>query len=45
MYTYSGLLIRLAPHIHLHNKAKKVKATLIGKEADRSVYQMRVEPG
>ena len=26
-------------------KAKKAKATLIGKEADRSVDQMRVEPG
>ena len=26
-------------------KAKKVKATLIGKEADRSVDQMHVEPG
>ena len=26
-------------------KAKKTKATLIGKEADRSVDQMRMEPG
>ena len=26
-------------------KVKKVKATLIGKEADRSMDQMRVAPG
>ena len=44
MYTYSGLLTRLVPHTFTP-KAKKVKATLIGKEADRSVDQMHVEPG
>ena len=44
MYTYSVLFKRLAPHTFTP-KAKKVKATLTGKEADRSVDQMYVGPG